>query len=193
MQIVTKRSQIFRQDRERRWSVCWSKECESCTGLASPKDNANLESFLRFTHYHWTCKSVCSSSSTFTWAYRGTEKFLLGTKTFEKLKEKLINPPTLAYPDPDSIFILDTDASDRSIGAEFSQIQNGKNVVISYVSKILSSAQRKYCTSHKEWLAIVAFTRQYRHYLLGNQFIIRTDHNSLRWLLNFNNIEGQFS
>lgn len=100
----------------------------------------------------------------------------------------------MVYPDLDSIFILDTDASDRSIGADLSQIiQNGSNVVISYASKIVSWAQRRYCTTRKELLAIVAFAWQYRHYLLGNQFIIRTDHNSLRWLLIFKNIEGQFA
>jgi len=42
-------------------------------------------------------------------------------------------------------------------------------------------------------LAIVCFTRHYRHYLLGRQFVIRTDHNSLIWLLNFKNIEGQLA
>ena len=99
----------------------------------------------------------------------------------------------MAYPDPDSIFILDTDASDRSRGAELSQIQNSKNVVISYASKVLSSTQMKYCTTRKELLAILAFIRQYRHYLLGNLFIIRTDHKSLRWLLNFKSIEGQLA
>lgn len=36
-------------------------------------------------------------------------------EAFEKLKEELVNPPTVAYPDPDSIFIFDTDASERFI------------------------------------------------------------------------------
>jgi hypothetical protein len=58
---------------------------------------------------------------------------------------------------------------------------------------VLTPAQQKYCTTRKELLTIVTFTRQLRHYLLGQHFIIRTDHNSLIWLLNFKNIEGQLA
>lgn len=38
---------------------------------------------------------------------------------------------------------------------------------------------------------LVVFTRQLRFYLLGRPFIVRTDHHSLAWLLDFNNIEWQ--
>lgn len=85
----------------------------------------------------------------------------------DDLREALTTPPILAYPDPESTFILDTDASDKTIGAELSQIQNDKVVTICYASKVLTSAQRKYCTTRKELLAIVAFTRQFRLYLLS--------------------------
>ncbi|CAG2200311.1 unnamed protein product [Mytilus edulis] len=112
---------------------------------------------------------------------------------FNSIKKALTTPPVLGYPDPNFPFILDTDASENTIGAELSQIQNGKCVTVSYASRVLTPAQRKYCTTRKELLAIVAFTRQYRHYLLGNQFTIRTDHNSLKWLMNFKNIEGQLA
>ncbi|VDI08356.1 Hypothetical predicted protein [Mytilus galloprovincialis] len=112
---------------------------------------------------------------------------------FEQLKTALVNSSVLAYPDPEATFILDTDASDKTIGAELSQLQDGKERTISFSSKVLTPAQKKYCTTRKELLAIVTFTRQYRHYLLGNQFVVRTDHNSLTWLLNFKNIEGQLA
>ena len=52
---------------------------------------------------------------------------------------------------------------------------------------------RKYCTTRKELLAVVKFCRQFRHYLLGRFFIIRTDHNSLVWLTRFKYIEGQLA
>ena len=58
---------------------------------------------------------------------------------------------------------------------------------------MLTPAQRKYCTTGKELLAIVIFTRQFSRDLLGQQFIKRTDHNSLIWLLKFKNIEGQLA
>ena len=37
------------------------------------------------------------------------------------------------------------------------------------------------------------FTRHFRRYLLGKPFHLRTDHNSLVWLLGFKNIEGQLA
>lgn len=91
------------------------------------------------------------------------------------------------------MFILDTDASEKAIGADLSQIQDGVERVVSFGSKILTPAQRKYCTTKKELLALVTFTRQYRHYQLGHSVLVRTDHNSLTWLLNFKNIEGQLA
>ena len=62
-----------------------------------------------------------------------------------------------------------------------------------YGSHVLSAAQRNYCVTRKELLAVVTFTRTYRHYLLGNRFSVRTDHGSLVWLMNFKNIEGQLA
>ena len=40
----------------------------------------------------------------------------------------------LNHPEPNGTFILDTDASDKSIGAELSQIQNGVEKTISFAS-----------------------------------------------------------
>ena len=75
-----------------------------------------------------------------------------------------------------NMFGLDTDASQSTIGVELSQIQDGIERTIGYESKVLASTQRKYCTTRKELLVIVCFTRNVRHYLLGRQFVIRTDH-----------------
>ena len=57
---------------------------------------------------------------------------------FHKLKSTLISPEVMAFPNdfPDD-YILDTDASDRSIGAALSQVQNVRERVIAYVSKTL--------------------------------------------------------
>lgn len=103
----------------------------------------------------------------------------------------MLSPPVLSIPNGEDTFILDTDASDVAIGAELLQVQDGVERVIAYGSYALSREQRRYCTTRKELLAIVRFTRQFRAYLLGRQFIIRTDHASLVWLLNFKHPQGQ--
>jgi hypothetical protein len=60
---------------------------------------------------------------------------------FEVLKEKLVSPPVLAYPLARNTFILDTDASNHSIGAVLSQLQGDSEKVISYASKRLGPTQ----------------------------------------------------
>jgi hypothetical protein len=72
-------------------------------------------------------------------------------EAFDTLIQCLINPPVLAYPKPDDLFILDTDASGNAIGAELLQVQDGKEKVISYGSYTLTPAQRKYCTTRKNF------------------------------------------
>ena len=58
-------------------------------------------------------------------------------------------------------------------------------------SFVLSAAWSHYCVTRKELLPMVVFIKHFRHYLLGNKFKVRTDHNSLIWLMRFKNIERQ--
>ena len=44
--------------------------------------------------------------------------------------------------------------------------------------------------SKRELLAIVNFTRHFKHYLLGRKFQIVTDHRTLQWLHNFKDPDG---
>ena len=82
-------------------------------------------------------------------------------QAFDRLKALLLSAPVLALPNKTDYYILDTDASDRAIGAELIQVQNGEERVIAYGSFILTPEQRRYCTTRKELLAIIHFTRQF--------------------------------
>ena len=114
-------------------------------------------------------------------------------EAFDKLKRALTSSPILSYPQPNLPFVLDTDASNTGAGAVLSQIQNGKEVVVSYYSKTFSNTERKYCVTRRELLAIILSVKHFHHYLYGQRFKIRTDHGSLRWLLQFKNPEGQIA
>ena len=95
----------------------------------------------------------------------------------------------LGYPNPNREFILDTDASNSGIGAVLSQFQDGQERVIAYFSRSLNRAECQYCVTHKELLAMVKL----HCYLYGRNFVLRTDHAALRWLLNFKAPEGQLA
>ena len=162
-----------------------------------PKSVKDVERFLGFLNYHREHIRGYASSTQILYKLTGSKaKFSWGESeqfAFDSLNEILTSAPILAYPNPSDTFVLDTDASEYAIGAVLSQLQDGIERVICYGSYVLSPEQRKYCVTRKELLAVVRFTRQYRHYLLGREFLLRTDHNSLTWLLRFKYLEGQLA
>jgi hypothetical protein len=112
-------------------------------------------------------------------------------RAFNTLKRCLTAPPILAFPRSEDPFVLDTDASSFAVGAILGQVQEGAERVVAYASRMLSRQERRYCATRREMLALVYGTREFRPYLLGRRFTVRTDHNSLVWLQNFKDAEGQ--
>ena len=82
-------------------------------------------------------------------------------KYFEDLKTAMIDAVTLPIPNLNNTFVLDTDASDLSVGAELSQIQDGQEGIVAFGSSVLSPQQGKYCTTQRELLAVMTFTQWY--------------------------------
>ena len=109
---------------------------------------------------------------------------------FESLKKKLTSTPILSFPCLKEPFILYTDASQFAMGAVLAQVQDGKERAICYASKSLPKSQTKYSATRRELLALVTFTRHFRHYLLGQKFTIVTDHSALQWLHSFKDPDG---
>ena len=113
--------------------------------------------------------------------------------SFQELRSRLVAAPILAFPDFSKTFLLDTDACETGIGAVLSQEHDGLERVVAYASRTLSKAERKYCVTRKELLAVVTFMRHFRPYLLGHHFILRTDHSSLQWIYSMKEPEGQLA
>ncbi len=111
-------------------------------------------------------------------------------EAFENLKEALQHTPILAYPIPNQTCIVDTDASEVAISGVLSQVVDGVERPIAFFSRVMSPAQRNYCATRRELLAVVAALQYYRHYLLYTHVLLRTDHHSLKWLNTFKRPEG---
>lgn len=116
-------------------------------------------------------------------------------QAFQILKHKLVEAPILGYPQENDTccFILDTGASNFGIGGVLTQIQNVHERVIGYYSKSFNKAERSYCVTRKELLALVQSVKHFHCYLYGRSFTLRTDHGYLRWLNNFRNPVGKLA
>ena len=103
----------------------------------------------------------------------------------------MVTAPVLTPPRFDLEFIVDTDASGDGLGAVLLQRIDGREHIVAYANRVLSRVERRYCATRREMLALVWAARYFRPYLYGKQFLVHTDHNSLRWLHNFKEPEGQ--
>ena len=99
-------------------------------------------------------------------------------RAFNMLKSKLISTPVLVLPNFDRTFEVECDASGIGIGAVL--MQEGKP--IAYFSEKLSGAALNYPTYDKEMYALVRALETWQHYLLSKEFVIHTDHESLKHL-----------
>ena len=92
----------------------------------------------------------------------------------------------LAYPDFSKPFIVETDASDKGLGAVLSEKQDGKLRVIAYASRGLHGAERNmnnYSSMKLELLALKwAVTEKFCEYLLESEFVVYADNNPLTYL-----------
>ena len=107
-----------------------------------PQDVNELRSFLGLCSYYrryvkWFSDIVkCLHQHTekgrkFVWTNESQE-------AFEKLKSMLVQAPILVHPYVSKEFILDTDASNKAIGRNLSEVIDGREQVIAYASRTLS-------------------------------------------------------
>src|ERR1043165_9429447 len=106
-----------------------------------PKNLTDVRSFVGLASYYRRfilgfseiakpLYSLMNKDKAFTWDDQCQQ-------SFEKMKVSLISAPILAMPLDAGEYILDTDASYRSIGAVLSQVQEGQEWVIAYASRTL--------------------------------------------------------
>lgn len=98
---------------------------------------------------------------------------------FENLKKAMTTTPVLALPDYTQEFVVETDASHGGIGAVL--MQQGKP--IAFFSKVLAPKHRGKSIYEKEYMALLNAVDRWRHYLQFKHFVVKTDHHSLKHLL----------
>ncbi|KAL6286677.1 hypothetical protein ACE6H2_011067 [Prunus campanulata] len=98
---------------------------------------------------------------------------------FEALKAALSSTPVLSLPDFSKPFTVECDASQGGLGAVLSQDGHP----IAFLSKPLSGRHLSLSVYEKEMMAVILAIQKWRPYLLGQQFNILTDHQTIRHFL----------
>ncbi|GBG89838.1 hypothetical protein CBR_g49687 [Chara braunii] len=151
-----------------------------------PQSVTEMRSFLGMTSYYRTFVKnyniVAAPSTDLTrldtpWEW--TDKC---EAAFRHLKHALTHYEVLKLPDPDKPFIVTTDASQYGIGAVVAQQDGPKLRPVEYMSKKMPSQKLAKSTYEKELYAVYKALTHWRHYLLGWFFILRTNHQTLRWM-----------
>ncbi|KXJ81220.1 hypothetical protein RP20_CCG021137 [Aedes albopictus] len=162
-----------------------------------PKTPKQLKSFLgTVSYYRRFIPQFANIAKPLTSQLRGKGKVInYETKDFEdsfkKLKQIMSTDLLLAYPDFNKPFILTTDASNIAIGAVLSQLEDGKERPIAYLSRTLSKAEENYSATAKELLGIYFAAKRFRPYLYGKPFTIYTDHEPLTKELKLTDATGR--
>ena len=103
-------------------------------------------------------------------------------QSFLKLHSLLTSSPILRASDYSLPFIVRTGASDIGLGVVLSQLVDGIEHLVSFLSRKLLPREGNYPTIVKECLAIVWGVQMLDSYLFGTLFTIQTDNNSIQWL-----------
>ena len=101
--------------------------------------------------------------------------------------------PVLYNPDFNERFILQTDASDRGLGAVLLQGVPGDRHPVAFISRKLFPREVRYSTIEKECLAVKWALDSLKYYLLGREFTLETDHKALTWLERMKDTNGRIT
>lgn len=95
------------------------------------------------------------------------------------LKKKIIERPIPRLLNFQKLFQVRCDASGIEIGAILSQ----EDKPVAFFSEKLNESRQKYSSYDKEFYAIVQALKHWRHYLLGNEFVLFSDNSALQYVM----------
>jgi len=151
-----------------------------------PKQVKEVQAFLRLMNYYWKfVPNYAKIAEPLTQLMRKDEKWHWDKEqknVFHALKKSLNGTAHLRILNSTCKKVLETNASDFTVGACLYQIKNEQQRLIAYWSRKLSGPEERYEVHDKELLAIVKALQDWRPYLAGikKPIQIYTDHKNLR-------------
>ncbi|XP_052809612.1 uncharacterized protein LOC128238077 [Mya arenaria] len=123
-----------------------------------PVSTREVEQFLGLVNYHRTFIPNLAKVAVPLYAITGKREYTWQAKQDEAFQQLMTSPPVLALPNSKDPFVLDTDASDRAVGAALSQIQDGKERVFSF-AYLACGQNREITVQHEKsyWLSLDSY------------------------------------
>ena len=163
------------------------RKIEKLKTFPAPTNLTELRSFLGFaSYYRRFIKNFALIAAPLFKLLKDDQPYVWEVdqdEAFKKIISSIEADAVLSHPRFDHPFIIDADASGTGLGGVLSQVIEGKERPIAFISRHLSTAEEKWHIRDKEALGIIWALESFRHFLLGSDFIVRTDHSSLKWLL----------
>ena len=113
-------------------------------------------------------------------------------KALKALKQVCMTAPVLVFTDYTKPFLLETDACKDRLGAVLSQKwEDGKYHPIAYGSRALTPHKKNYHSTKLKFLVLKwAVTEHFKDYLPYQSFVVRTDNNSLMYIISTPNLDA---
>ncbi|KAL5470941.1 hypothetical protein EMCRGX_G029003 [Ephydatia muelleri] len=164
---------------------------EAIQSMPTPTNAKELRSFLGMINYYSrfiaNLQPICAPlhaltkhSVNWTWSKESD-------KIFQHLKLILSARDTLVHYREELPLILETDASDRGVGAVLlHQLPDKSERPVAFASRTFLDREKNYSVIDKEALAIIFGVTKFYQYVYGRKFTLRTDHKPLEHILGAN-------
>lgn len=164
---------------------------EKIKNYPEPRNAEEIKRFVAFANYYRKfVKNFAHHASHLTnltkkkVEYKWSEECQIA---FEYLKDSIMNPPILQYPDFEKQFCVTTDASKIACGAILSQDYNGIQLPIAFASRSFTKGEQNKSVIEQELAAIHWAINHFRPYLFGTKFLVKSDHRPLVYLFSMRN------
>ncbi len=163
------------------------EKVQAIAAIPPPKNARAIKSFLGMCAYYARFIPAYSQrTAVMTNLLKKNIKFKWSEEcqqAFEYLKDKLMNPPILQYPDFNKPFTVTTDASMTALSAILSQNIDGSDLPIAFASRKLHGAEVRYGSSLLEVSAVIFALETFHCYIFHSQFTLYSDNKALQWLM----------
>jgi hypothetical protein len=152
--------------------------------IKPPETTKNLFQFLCSVNYYRTMIPNFGRLTTnlYSMAQVKEKNCVRDTKAlqqFAELKQALVSAPILAFPNYNLPFVIQTDASQNTIGRVLLQKTENLFKPIVFASRKLSDTERRYSATERELLAIVYCYDQFHSYVFGRKIEFYTENDPL--------------